>query len=233
MNRLDSMKKTDILGAFITPGDINIEKTEEYILAMIDGGADFIEIGIPFSDPVAEDSTVQEFYIKALSNRVNTDTIFDCVKRLRKDTEIPVVVITNANPVFTYGIDRFFEKCKDAGVDAIIMPDVPYEEVDEFKGAADANGVYIISAVAPTDEARIEKIIRDANGFVYATALAENTIEDMEKLIATVKAKKDIPVITKDENFKCDGLILSNEIVKLIDKGMETKAISHFVKSYK
>lgn len=233
MNRLDGMKKTNILGAFITPGDINIEKTEEYILAMIEGGADFIELGIPFSDPVAEDSTIQEFYIKALGNRVNTDTIFDCVKRLRKDTEIPVVVITNANPVFTYGIDRFFENCKNAGVDAIIMPDVPYEEVDEFKGAADANGVYIISAVAPTDEARIEKIVQDAKGFVYATALAENTIEDMEKLIATVKAKKDIPVVTKNENFKCDGLILSNEIVKLIDKGMETKAISHFVKTYK
>ncbi len=233
MNRLDGMKKTNILGAFITPGDINIEKTEEYILAMIEGGADFIELGIPFSDPVAEDSTIQEFYIKALGNRVNTDTIFDCVKRLRKDTEIPVVVITNANPVFTYGIDKFFENCKNAGVDAIIMPDVPYEEVDEFKGAADANGVYIISAVAPTDEARIEKIVQDAKGFVYATALAENTIEDMEKLIATVKAKKDIPVVTKNENFKCDGLILSNEIVKLIDKGMETKAISHFVKTYK
>ncbi len=233
MNRLDNLKKENILGAFITPGDIDVEKTEEYILAMIAGGADFIEIGIPFSDPVAEDATIQEFYIKALKNRVNTDTIFECVKRLRKDTQIPVVIITNANPVFSYGIDRFFENCAQAGVDAIIMPDVPYEEVDEFKGAADKNNVYIISAVAPTDEERIEKIAKDAKGFLYATALAENTVEDMEKLIATVKSKKDIPVITKDESFKCDGLILSNEIVKLIDRGMETKAISHFVKSYK
>lgn len=232
-NRLDKLKKDGILGAFITPGDIDIEKTEEYILAMIEGGADFIEIGIPFSDPIAEDSTIQEFYIKALENKVNTDTIFDCVKRLRKDTEVPVVIITNANPVFSYGIDRFFENCKISGVDAIIMPDVPYEEVEEFKGAADANGVYIIMAVAPTDEERIEKIAKDAKGFLYATALAENTVEDMQKLIETVKAKKDIPVVTKDENFKCDGLILSNEIVKLIDRGMETKAISHFVKSYK
>lgn len=232
-NRLDNLKRENILGAFITPGDIDIEKTEEYILSMIEGGADFIELGIPFSDPIAEDATIQEFYIKALANKVNTDTIFDCVKRLRKDTEIPVVIITNANPVFSYGIDKFFENCNKSGVDAIIMPDVPYEEVDEFKGAADKNGVYIIMAVAPTDEARIEKIVKDANGFVYATALAENTTEDMEKLIRTVKSKKDIPVITKDESFKCDGLILSNEIVKLIDRGMETKAISHFVKSYK
>ena len=233
MNRLDNLKKENILGAFITPGDIDIEKTEEYILAMIEGGADFIEIGIPFSDPIAEDSTIQEFYIKALNNKVNTDTIFDCVKRLRKDTQIPVVIITNANPVFSYGIDKFFNNCKLAGVDGIIMPDVPYEEVDEFKDAADANEVYIISAVAPTDEARIEKIVKDAKGFLYATALLENTVEDMERLIATVKDKKDIPVVTKDENFKCDGLILSNEIVKLIDRGMETKAINHFVKSYK
>ena len=232
-NRLDNLKKENILGAFITPGDIDIEKTEEYILAMIEGGADFIEIGIPFSDPIAEDATIQEFYIKALENKVNTDTIFDCVKRLRRDTEIPVVIITNANPVFSYGIDRFFENCALSGVDAIIMPDVPYEEVEEFKGAADENGVYIISAVAPTDEERIGKIVKDAKGFLYATALAENTVEDMEKLISTVKSKKDIPVVTKDENFKCDGLILSNEIVKLIDRGMETKAISHFVKSYK
>lgn len=232
-NRLDNLKRENILGAFITPGDIDIEKTEEYILAMIEGGADFIEIGIPFSDPIAEDSTIQEFYIKALQNKVNTDTIFDCVKRLRKDTEIPVVIITNANPVFSYGIDRFFENCSKVGVDAIIMPDVPYEEVDEFRGAADKSGVYIISAVAPTDEERIEKIVKEANGFVYATALAENTTEDMEKLIRAVKSKKDIPVVTKDESFKCDGLILSNEIVKLIDRGMETKAISHFVKSYK
>lgn len=232
-NRLDNLKRENILGAFITPGDIDIEKTEEYILSMIEGGADFIELGIPFSDPIAEDATIQEFYIKALANKVNTDTIFDCVKRLRKDTEIPVVIITNANPVFSYGIDKFFENCRVSGVDAIIMPDVPYEEVGEFKAAADDNGVYIIMAVAPTDEARIEKIVKDANGFVYATALAENTPEDMEKLIRTVKSKKDIPVITKDESFKCDGLILSNEIVKLIDRGMETKAISHFVKSYK
>ena len=233
MNRLDNLKKENILGAFITPGDINVEKTEEYILAMIEGGADFIEIGIPFSDPVAEDATIQEFYIKALKNKVNTDTIFDCVKKLRKDTEVPVFIITNANPVFSYGIEKFFENCKKAGVDAVIMPDVPFEEVDEFKGAADKNEVYIISAVAPTDEARIEKIAAEAKGFLYATALAENTVEDMEKLIAAVKSKRDIPVITKDENFKCDGLILSNEIVKLIDRGMETKAISHFVKSYK
>lgn len=233
MNRLDNLKKENILGAFITPGDINVEKTEEYILAMIAGGADFIEIGIPFSDPVAEDATIQEFYIKALKNKVNTDTIFDCVKRLRKDTEIPVVVITNANPAFRYGIDKFFENCRLSGVDGVIIPDVPFEEVDEFKGAADKNDVYIISAVAPTDDERIEKIAKDAKGFLYATALAENTVEDMEKLIATVKSKKDIPVITKDEKFKCDGLILSNEIVKLIDRGMETNAISHFVKSYK
>ena len=232
-NRLDNLKRENILGAFITPGDIDIEKTEEYILAMIEGGADFIELGIPFSDPIAEDATIQEFYIKALANKVNTDTIFDCVKRLRKDTEIPVVIITNANPVFSYGIDKFFENCRQSGVDAIIMPDVPYEEVDEFKDAADKNGVYIIMAVAPTDEERIEKIVKEAKGFVYATALAENTKEDMEKLIRTVKSKKDIPVVTKDESFKCDGLILSNEIVKLIDRGMETKAVKHFVKSYK
>lgn len=233
MNRLDSMKKTNILGAFITPGDIDIVKTEEYILSMIDGGADFIEIGIPFSDPVAEDSTIQEFYIKALANKVNTDTIFDCVKKLRNDTDIPVVVITNANPVFSYGIEKFFEKCRTSGVDGVIMPDVPYEEVDEFEPSAEKNGIYIISAVAPTDEARIEKIVKNAKGFVYATALAENTLEDMKNLITAVKSKKDIPVVTKDENFKCDGLILSNEIVKLVDKGMDPKAISHFVKTYK
>ncbi len=233
MNRLDNLKKKDILGAFITPGDIDIEKCEEYILSMVSGGVDFIEVGIPFSDPIAEDSTIQEFYIKALENKVNTDTIFDCVKRLRKDTQIPVVIITNANPVFKYGIDRFFKKCKDVGVDAIIMPDVPYEEVAEFKGAADENEVYIISAVAPTDEKRVGKIVEEAKGFVYATALAENTLEEMEELIGQVKAIKDIPVISKDESIPCDGLILSNEVVKLIDKGMDTNAISHFVKSYR
>ncbi len=235
MNRLDNLKKENVLGAFITPGDIDVEKTEEYILAMIAGGADFIEIGIPFSDPVAEDSTIQEAYIKAMKNCVNTDTIFDCVRRLRQDTDIPVVAITNANPVFSYseGIEKFFENCKEAGVDAIIMPDVPFEEVDEFKGAADKNGVYIIMAVAPTDEERIKKIVSDAHGFVYATALAENTKEDMEKLIKNVKKYKDIPVLTKDERFSCDGLILSNEIVKLVNRGMGAMAISHFVKSYK
>lgn len=235
MNRLDNLKKNNILGAFITPGDIDIEKTEEYILAMIEGGADFIEIGIPFSDPMAEDATIQEAYIKALGNMVNTDTIFSCVKRLRQDTEIPVVVITNANPVFSYaeGVDKFFENCRESGVDAIIMPDVPYEEVDEFKSAADKNGIYIISAVAPSDEKRIEKIVKDAQGFVYATALAENTKEDMDELIRNVKKYKDIPVLTKDERFTCDGLMLSNEIVKLVNRGMNPQAIAHFVKSYK
>lgn len=235
MNRLDNLKKNNILGAFITPGDIDVEKTEEYILAMIAGGVDFIEIGIPFSDPVAEDSTIQEAYIKAMKNHVNTDTIFDCVKRLRQDTDIPVVAITNANPVFSYakGIEKFFENCKEVGVDAIIMPDVPYEEADEFKEAADKNGVYIIMAVAPTNEERIKKIVENAEGFVYATALAENTKEDMDNLIKLVKKYKDIPVLTKDERFTCDGLILSNEVVKLVNRGMAPMAISHFVKSYR
>lgn len=232
-NRLDNMKKENILGAFVTPVDTNAQSTIEYILALVDGGADFIEIGIPFSDPIAEDATIQEFYIKALANNVNTDTVFECVAALREKTQVPVVIISNANPVFRYGADRFFETCAKVGVDGVIMPDVPYEEMDEFKCEADKNGVYIICAVAPTDEERIEKIVKNAKGFLYATALLENTVEDMEKLIETVKSKKDIPVVTKDESFKCDGLILSNEIVKLIDKGMEKNALSHFVKSYK
>ena len=129
--------------------------------------------------------------------------------------------------------DENFRKLAALFPNAVTETITGYEEVEEFKAAADKNGVYIIMAVAPTDEERIEKIVKDAKGFVYATALAENTAEDMEKLIRMVKAKKDIPVVTKDESFKCDGLILSNEIVKLIDRGMETKAISHFVKSYK
>ena len=153
--------------AFLTAGDPSLDKTEEYILEMERAGADLIEIGIPFSDPIAEGPVIQEADIRALSGGVTTDDIFDMVKKLREKTEIPLVFMTYLNPVFHYGYEAFFERCQDVGIDGIIIPDLPFEEKEEVDVVASRYGIDLISMIAPTSKERIRKIAKGAKGFLY------------------------------------------------------------------
>lgn len=217
---------------FITAGDPCIDKTEEYILEMEKAGADLIEIGIPFSDPVAEGSVIQEADIRALASGTTTDHIFDMVVSLRKKTDIPLIFMTYLNPVFHYGYDRFFEKCRETGIDGIIIPDVPFEEKHEVWDIAKQYDVKVISMIAPTSEDRIRSIAKEAEGFIYVvssmgvTGVRSEINTDLESILSQIKAATDVPAAVgfgintpqqaADIAKISDGVIVGSAIIKII-----------------
>ena len=237
--------------AFVTCGDPDIETTKKVIRAAVDNGADLIELGIPFSDPTAEGPVIQGANIRALSGKVTTDKVFDMVREIRKDVEIPLVFMTYANVVFSYGADRFIGTCKDIGIDGIILPDLPYEEKDEFAPLCHQYGVDLISLIAPTSENRIAMIAKEAEGFLYivsslgVTGMRTEIKTDLKSIIKIVRDNTDIPcaigfgISTPEQAAKMaeisDGAIVGSAIVKLIEKyGKEAPSyVGEYVKSMK
>lgn len=219
---------------FITCGDPSLEVTEEIVYAMAEAGADLIELGIPFSDPTAEGPVIQEANIRALAGGVTTDRIFDLVRRIRKRVCVPMVFMTYANVVFSYGADRFLRTSREIGMDGLILPDIPYEEKGEFDDICKAYDLDLISLIAPTSHDRISKIAADANGFVYCvsslgvTGTRTSITTDIGAMVALVKKAKDIPCavgfgISNPEQAKqmaasADGVIVGSAIVKLCAK---------------
>lgn len=155
---------------FVTCGDPDLETTAALVRTMAEAGADLIELGIPFSDPTAEGPVIQGANMRALAGGVTTDKIFDMVRDLRRDITVPMVFMTYANVVFTYGTERFVSVCRDIGMDGLILPDLPFEEKDEFAPVCRAYGIDIISLVAPTSADRIAMIAREAEGFLYVVS---------------------------------------------------------------
>ncbi|MCD7804570.1 MAG: tryptophan synthase subunit alpha [Oscillospiraceae bacterium] len=237
MSRIASLKGKKCFVSFLTGGDPNLDKTYDYILDMAEAGADLIEIGVPFSDPIAEGIVIQEANIRALSVGTTTDGIFDCVEKVRKKTDVPLVLLTYANPVYTYGKDRFFGKCEEVGIDGVIVPDVPFEEKAEFSEEAKAHNIDIISMIAPTSDERITKIASEAQGFLYivssmgVTGVREKITTDVKSIVEKAKAATDIPVFVgfgistpgqvKEYTSYADGAIVGSAIVKIIAKNGE------------
>lgn len=225
-------KKTFI--PFITCGDPDLETTEKLVYAMAGAGADIIELGIPFSDPTAEGPVIQEANIRALSgkDKVTTDKVFDMVRRIRKRSDIPLVFMTYANVVFSYGSEKFISVCKETGMDGLIVPDIPYEEKDEFAPLCRKYGIDFISLIAPTSEDRIAKIARDAEGFMYCvsslgvTGTRSKITTDVGEMVKRVKEVKDIPcaigfgisdtATAKEMAAHSDGVIVGSAIIKII-----------------
>lgn len=217
---------------FLTAGDPSLQKTEEYILEMEKAGADLIEIGIPFSDPIAEGIVIQEADIRALAAGTTTDGIFDMVISLRKKTDIPLIFMTYLNPVFHYGYDRFFGRCQEAGVDGVIIPDLPFEEKKEAAEIAKKYGVAVISMIAPTSEQRIREIAEEAEGFLYVvssmgvTGMREEIKTDLDHILDSVKKVTNVPAavgfgINTPEQAAdiariSDGIIVGSAIVRMI-----------------
>ena len=216
---------------FITCGDPDLETTERLIYAMEHAGADLIELGIPFSDPTAEGPVIQEANIRSLSAGTTTDKVFDLVRRLRKTTQIPLVFMTYANVIFSNGIDRFAKPADQAGIDGIILPDVPFEEADEFEVPFAKVGIDRIPMIAPTSHERIAAIAKKAHGFVYCvsslgvTGVRSNITTDIGAMVALVKEQQGIPCavgfgISTPEQARTmaaqsDGAIVGSAIVKL------------------
>ena len=153
MNRIKSaFEHGKAFIAFITCGDPDLETTAACVREAAKNGADLIELGIPFSDPTAEGPVIQGANIRALAAGVTTDKIFDFVKEIRVDVKIPLVFMTYANVVFSYGAERFISTCRNIGIDGLILPDLPFEEKGEFQPVCEKYAVPLISLVAPTSE---------------------------------------------------------------------------------
>ena len=219
---------------FITCGDPDLETTARLVRAMARSGADLIELGIPFSDPTAEGPVIQQANERALKAGTTTDKVFDLVRDLRRDVTVPMVFMTYANVVFSYGKERFCERCREVGIQGMILPDVPYEEKDEFDPVCRENGLDLISLIAPTSEDRIGRIASDASGFVYCvsslgvTGVRSEITTDIGAMVRLVKQEKDIPcavgfgISSPDQARQmvkhADGVIVGSAIMKLIAK---------------
>ncbi len=216
---------------FITCGDPSLTITEQLVYAMEEAGADLIELGIPFSDPTAEGPVIQEANVRALKGGVTTDKIFDMVVRIRKNTALPMVFMTYANVVFSYGTERFIKKAAEVGMDGLILPDVPFEEKEEFDQVCKKYGLDLISLIAPTSHDRITRIAKEAEGFVYCvsslgvTGTRTSITTDIGAMVKLVKAAKNIPCAVgfgistpkqaKKMASQSDGAIVGSAIVKL------------------
>ena len=236
---------------FITCGDPDLETTYKSVKAAIENGADLIELGIPFSDPTAEGPVIQGANLRALSGGVTTDKIFDLVKRLRSETDIPMVFMTYANVVFSYGSGRFISICGDIGIDGLIIPDLPYEEKDEFLPYCREYGVALISLIAPTSGDRVAMIAKEAEGFIYVVSSlgvtgTRSSIEtDLSSIVDIIRKNTDIPCAigfgistpaqAHDMAVLADGAIVGSAIIKLLEQyGKDApEYIGAYVKSMK
>lgn len=236
---------------FITCGDPDLETTAKVVRAAAENGADLIELGIPFSDPTAEGPVIQAANIRALAGNITTDKIFEFVKELRKDVKIPLVFMTYANVVFSYGAERFMARCCEAGVGGVILPDLPFEEKDEFLGVAKQYGVDLISLIAPTSEDRISMIAKEADGFIYivsslgVTGTRSKITTNIGDIVKVVRENTKLPCavgfgISTPEQAQemaslSDGAIVGSAIIKLLEKYGRDAApyVGEYVKSMK
>lgn len=225
---------------FLTAGDPTFDASYENIMALINAGADLVEIGIPFSDPIAEGPVIQEADVRALKGGMTTDRAFELAAKVRSQTDIPLVFMTYLNPVFKYGYDRFFARCAEIGVDGLICPDMPFEEKTEADAVAKAHGVSIISMIAPTSEARIKAIAESAEGFLYivsslgVTGVRSEIKTDLASIMESVKKYAHVPAaigfgISTPEQAKkmsqlADGVIVGSAMVRLVEKYGENAA---------
>ena len=237
--------------AFITCGDPDLETTGKVVRQAAANGADLIELGIPFSDPTAEGPVIQGANIRALSGGVTTDKIFEFVKDLRRDVDIPMVFMTYANVVFSYGTEKFVKICSEIGIDGLILPDVPYEEKADFQPTCQKYGLSLISMIAPTSHDRIAMIAKEAEGFLYIVSSLGVTGErqaittDVGAIVDVVRQNTDIPcaigfgISTPDQAStmaqKADGVIVGSAIVRrLAEYGKDAaEPVGAYVKSMK
>ena len=230
----DAFREGKAFIPFVTCGDPDLETTAKLVRAMAENGADLIELGIPFSDPTAEGPVIQEANERALKAGTTTDRVFALVEELRRDVKLPLVFMTYANVVFSYGTERFLDRCAEAGIQGLILPDVPFEEKGEFDPACRARGLELVSLIAPTSADRIGRIAREASGFVYCvsslgvTGVRSEITTDIAAMVRLVKGERDIPCavgfgISTPEQAKkmaaqADGVIVGSAIMKLVAK---------------
>lgn len=233
MNKVsDAFKNGKAFIGFVTAGDPDLETSREIMIKMAQAGCDLIEIGIPFSDPIAEGPIIQEANLRSLSGGTTTDKVFSLASEVSAEVDIPLVFMTYLNVLFKYGYDKFLDNAKKSGVSGVIIPDLPFEEKAELQSVAQKYDIDVISLIAPTSEQRIQMIAKEAQGFVYevsslgVTGVRSEIKTDLESITRAVKSATDIPVaigfgISTPEQAKkysavADGVIVGSAIVKII-----------------
>ena len=228
----DAFQNKKAFVAYLMAGDPNLATSAEYILTAQKAGADLIEIGIPFSDPIAEGEVIEAASLRALSAGTRLDGIFEMVASIKDQMQIPMVFMTYVNPVYVYGYDRFFARCVDIGICGIIIPDLPYEEQGEAKEVAKKYGIEVVTLVAPTSQQRVTEIARHAEGFLYVvssmgvTGVRSEITTDLSSIVADIRKSTDMPVaigfgISTPEQAAhyatvADGVIVGSAIVRII-----------------
>lgn len=230
----DAFQNKKAFVGFLTAGDPSLEKTAEYIMTMEKAGASVIEIGIPFSDPIAESPVVQEANVRALSveGGCTTDMIFDMLAHIKDKISVPIVLMSYLNPVYKFGYEEFMAKCAETGVSGIIIPDMPYDERGELLPFAEKHDVDIISLVAPASKSRIRMIAQEAKGYIYvlpslnATDARNDIITDISGIVTEIRRVTDVPIILEigvhypeaEYETIADGFVVENAIVNIIEK---------------
>ncbi len=252
MSRIsDAFKNGKAFIPFITLGDPDLDTTEKIVLEMAKNGADIIELGIPFSDPTAEGPVIQEANLRALKGGINTDKVFEFTKKIRSMVNVSLVYMTYANVIFSYGSEKFISKCKEVGIDAIIVPDVPFEEREEFLPYCEKYGIDFIYLIAPTSNERIKMIAKEAKGFIYVvsslgvTGVRSSITTDISSIVKSIKEETDVPCAigfgiqtpdqAKEMAKSSDGVIVGSKIIKLLhENGAEAPSvIGKYVKEMK
>jgi len=236
---------------YIMAGDPNLTASAEYILTAQNSGADMVEIGIPFSDPIAEGEVIQAASMRALAAGTRLDGVFDMVASIKDKMQIPMVFMTYLNPVFVYGYDRFFAKCEEIGICGVIIPDMPFEEQGEAKSAASKHSVEIVTLVAPTSEKRIALIAGNTEGFIYlvssmgVTGVRGEITTDLPAIISKIRNYTDVPVAvgfgisTSEQAMRfssvSDGIIIGSAIVRIIGQHGENakEALYEYIQEIK
>lgn len=252
MSRIsDAFKNGKAFIPFITLGDPDLDTTEKIILEMAKNGADLIELGIPFSDPTAEGPVIQEANLRALKGGINTDKVFEFTKKIRSLVNVSLVYMTYANVIFSYGSEKFISKCKEVGIDAIIVPDVPFEEREEFLPYCEKYGIDFIYLIAPTSNERIKMIAKEAKGFIYVvsslgvTGVRSSITTDISSIVKSIKEETDVPCAigfgiqtpdqAKEMAKSSDGVIVGSKIIKLLheNEAEAPSVIGKYVKEMK
>ena len=232
--------------AFITCGDPDLKTTKKAVISAVNGGADLIELGIPFSDPTAEGPVIQGANLRALNGGVTTDKIFDFVMELRKEVSVPMVFMTYANVVYSYGSEDFIKKCSEIEMDGLILPDLPFEEKEEFEDICLKYDIDLVSLIAPTSANRIAMIAKEAKGFIYVvsslgvTGTRSSITTDLDSIVKVIRENTDIPcaigfgISTPEQAAKMssisDGAIVGSAIIKLLEK--HGKAAPQYIEEY-
>lgn len=261
MNRIDGVfaalrkKGEKALIPYVTCGDPDIKFTEKLVSVLADSGADMVELGIPYSDPVADGPTIQKASVRALKGGVTLENIFALAERLRKKIEIPLIIMTYYNPVYVMGVENFVKKAAAAGMDGLIIPDLPLEEACQLKTLADNNGINLIFLVAPTStKERIQKISQMARGFIYCVSVAgvtgarQKVSNSLESFLNRIRIQTSLPLAVgfgisspdtaRKASQHADGVIVGSALIERLEKNINNshqalKEASDFIRNLK